>query len=183
MKIILLIIGLSSHLVTFSQNATNPVEVTPAVQNKIKQDIEKDIPKLRLKLEGHKTNPTQIEFTIDTFRVERFMTKWIDLGYSDPGMRDAIYATANLYDSLLNKYYKKLLAVLKGDDKKNLVQAQKAWLSFRDTELKLIETISKDQYSGGGTMQQLTESSEYLNLIKERTISIFNHYTRATQTE
>ena len=78
-------------------------------------------------------------------------------------MRDAGYEAATLYDSLLNKYYKKFLAVLKGEDKKNLLQAQKSWLAFRDNETKLVETISKDQYSGGGTMQQLTESSEYLD--------------------
>ena len=183
MKFILLTIGLSFQISAFSQRATNPVEVTPAIQNKIKQDIEKEIPKLRISLETKKTKAIQIEFSLDTFRAERFMTKWIDLDYSDPGMGEGTYATANLYDSLLNKYYKKLLTVLKGDDKKNLVQAQKAWLLFRDSELKLVEVISKDQYSGGGTMQQLTESSEYLYLIKGRTITIFNHYTRATQSD
>lgn len=183
MKIILIIIGLLFQSPTFSQPAASPVEVTAAIQTKIKQDIEKQIPTLRLKLEARKANATEIDFTLDTFRVERFMTKWIDLDYSDPGMRSGIYATANLYDSLLNKYYRKLLAVLKGDDKKNLVQAQKLWLSFRDSELKLVELISKAQYSGGGTIQQLTEASEYLSLIKGRTITLFNHYTRATQSE
>jgi uncharacterized protein YecT (DUF1311 family) len=74
-----------------------------------------------------------------------------------------------------------LLSVLKGDDKKILVQAQKSWLSYRDNETKLVESISKAEYSGGGTMQQLTEGSEYLNLIKNRVIAIFNHYIRATQ--
>jgi uncharacterized protein YecT (DUF1311 family) len=109
------------------------------------------------------------------------MEKWVGLDYRDFGMRDAGYATANLYDSLLNKYYKKLLAVLKGEDKKTLLQAQKAWLSYRDSETKLVGTISKDEYSGGGTMQGLTEASEYLNLIKSRTITLFEHYVRATQ--
>jgi hypothetical protein len=32
-------------------------------------------------------------------------------------------------------------------------------------------------------MQQLIESGEYLSLVKNRTISIFLHYTRATQSE
>lgn len=70
---------------------------------------------------------------------------------------------------------------LKGEDKKALVQAQKAWLAFRDSETNLVEIVSKDEYSGGGTMQQLTEASEYLNLIKNRTIALFEHYIRATQ--
>jgi hypothetical protein len=57
----------------------------------------------------------------------------------------------------------------------------RAWLSFKNNELKLIDTVSKDEYSGGGTVQQLTNASEYLDLVKSRTISIFNHYVRMTQ--
>lgn len=180
MKYILLAVGLLSTTLSFSQ-AKTPVEVTPALQKNIISDIDKEIPKLKQRLEKAKENAVHIEFTIDTFRIERFMTKWIALDYSDFGMRDAGYATAKIYDSLLNKYYKMLLTVLKGDDKKTLVQAQKAWLAFRDGESKLVGTISKEDYSGGGTMQQLTESSEYLNLIRDRTIALFQHYVRATQ--
>ena len=110
------------------------------------------------------------------------MTDRLQQDNSDFGMSDATYKIATLYDSLLNKYYKKLSGVLKGDDKKDLTQAQKSWITFRDNETKLVATISKDQYSGGGTMQRLTESSEYLTLIKNRVITLFEHYLRATQT-
>jgi uncharacterized protein YecT (DUF1311 family) len=167
----------------FSQTIKEAVEVTPQLQKKIKADVEKLIPQFKKKLETEKLNQVQTEFEIDTFRVERFMDKWIELDYTDAGMSDGTYTGAKLYDSLLNKYYKKLLAVFKPDDKKVLIQAQKAWLLFRDSEYKLVETISKDEYSGGGTMQQLIESAEYLNLVKTRTIAIFLHYTRATQSE
>ncbi len=169
-------------LLFFESVGQTPTEVTSELQKKIKLDIEKEIPKLKQQREKGKVDPVEIEFTLDTFRVEKFMEKYIELDFSDFGMRDAAYKAANLYDSLLNKYYKKLLSILKGDDKKILVQAQKAWLAFRDNETKLVETISKDEYSGGGTLQQLTESSEYLELIKQRTITIFEHYARATQT-
>jgi len=184
MKLLLLTLGLSFHVTTFSQNLKDPIEVTSELQSKIKQRIEKkDVPKLKLQLEKEKYNSIQIEFTLDTFRVEQFMNSWIDLDYGDFGMRDAAYAAARIYDSLLNKYYKKLLTVLKPADKKVLTQAQKAWLLFRDSEYKLVETISKDEYSGGGTMQQLTESGGYLNMVKIRVIAIFYHYARATHTE
>jgi uncharacterized protein YecT (DUF1311 family) len=180
MKYMLLAIGIFNITLSFSQTKA-PTEVTPALQKKIMLDIDKEVPKLKQQLEKAKENAVHVEFTVDTFRVERFMEKWIALDYGDFGMRDAGYATAKLYDSLLNKYFKMLLTVLKGDDKKALVQAQKAWLAFRDGETKLVETISKEDYSGGGTMQQLTESSEYLNLVKNRTIALFEHYVRATQ--
>jgi uncharacterized protein YecT (DUF1311 family) len=180
MKLLLLLAGLSCQLFTFSQSK-DPIEVTPEIQRKIRGEIEKEIPRFKQKLEVAKENPVRIEFAIDTFRLERFMDKWIDLDYGDFGMRDACYAGAKLYDSLLNNYYKKLLEVLKGDDKQVLIQAQRSWLAFRDSEFRLVETISKDEYSGGGTMQQLTEASEYLDLVRNRVVTIFDHYVRATQ--
>jgi uncharacterized protein YecT (DUF1311 family) len=183
MKIIFLLFGLILQVPLVAQNSKDPIEVTPEIQKIIKQDVEKQVPKLKLKLEKEKENLVQIEFILDTFRLEHFMSKWVELDYRDFDMRDAGYETARLYDSLLNKYYKKLQAVLKGDDKKVLVQAQKAWLAYRDNETKLVETISKDEYSGGGTMQGLTEASQYLDLIKTRTVAIFEHYVRATQSE
>jgi uncharacterized protein YecT (DUF1311 family) len=177
-SILTTLIGL---LFFFSVSGQTNIEVTSELQNKIKQDIEKEVLKLKQQLEKDRVNPVEIEFTLDTFRVEKFMEKYIELDFTDFGMRDAGYKTAIYYDSLMNKYYKKLLSVFKGDDKKILIQAQKAWLTFRSTETKLVGIISKDEYSGGGTMQQLAESSEYLNLIKNRTIAIFEHYVRATQ--
>src|SRR5262245_54006910 len=131
MKFNILIVGLVFHLSAFSQSK-DAVEVTPEIQKKIRQDIEKEVPQLKQKLEKAKENPVQIEFTLDSCRVERIMEKWHDLDYRDFGMRDADYVGARIYDSVLNKYYKKLLAILKGDDKKILIQAQKNWLAFRD---------------------------------------------------
>ena len=174
---------LSLKSVSYSQTNDSPVEMTPIIKKQIKQEIELEAFKLKQTLLSKKENNINIEFMLDTFRVEQLMSKWIDLDYRDFAMKEATYQGAELYDSLLNKYYKKLLAALKVDDKKILVQAQKTWLSFRDAENKLTETISKEEYSGGGTMQQMVEASVYLNLIKERTITLFQHYTRATQSE
>jgi uncharacterized protein YecT (DUF1311 family) len=180
MKYLLLTFSLFFQLIALAQNKA-PMEVSQEVQKKIMQDIEKEVPNLKQRLEKANESKTAIEFCIDTFRVEQLLSKWIDLDYADFGMRDAGYAAAKHYDSLMNKYYKKLSSVLKGDDKKTLMQAQKAWLSFRDNETKLVETISKDEYSGGGTLQQLTEASEYLTLVKNRTIALYDHYVRAIQ--
>jgi uncharacterized protein YecT (DUF1311 family) len=180
MKYVLLTVGLFIQTLSFSQTKP-PLEVTPELQKKIMQDIDKEVPKLKQRFSKDGYNAVQIEFTVDTFRVEHFMAKWVDLDYRDFGMRDAGYATAELYDSLLNKYYKMLLLVLKGEDKKVLVKAQKTWLAYRDSETNLVGTVSKEEYSGGGTMQQLTEASGYLDLVKNRTIALFEHYVRATQ--
>jgi uncharacterized protein YecT (DUF1311 family) len=180
MKYIILTFTLFIQFIALAQNKA-PVEVTPGLQKKMRQDIEKEVPKLKERLEKENETQTAIEFCIDTFRVEQLLSKWINIDYGDFGMRDAGYAAARHYDSLMNKYYKKLSSVLKGDDRNTLKQAQKAWLSFRNNETKLVETISKDEYSGGGTMQQLTEASEYLSLVKNRTIVLYDHYVRAMQ--
>lgn len=176
LKKLLILIGLFISSRCYSQ-------ITTEVQKKIKLEIESQIPKLKQRLLKEKVNEVQSEFTIDTFRIESYLTKYIDLNLTDVGMSDASYAGAKQYDVLLNKYYKKLLSVLIGEDKKVLVQAQKSWLLYRDNEYKLVETISKDDYSGGGTMQRLTESSVYLDFIKSRVINLFDHYVRATQNE
>jgi len=47
--------------------------------------------------------------------------------------------------------------------------------------LKLVAVVSKDEYSGGGTVQQLIDTSYYLEIIKSRTLEIYQHLVRATQ--
>jgi len=183
MKYIILSISFFLRIISFSQQVDKPVEVTEEMQEKIKRDINKDAVKFKQNLDKSGYSSAYKEFALDTFKIERFMSKWIDLDYRDFGMRDASYEGARFYDSLLNKYYKRLLALLKGNDKKILVQAQKAWLTFRDSETKLVYIISKPEYSGGGTMQQLTESSSYLAIIKNRTYDLFEHFVRASKSE
>jgi len=172
---------LFSQTTTFSQDKSDPVEVTPAIVKKINQEMASEVGSLKTKLTNDKESTSSIEFTLDTFRIESFQKKYIDHDWSTAGMLTATYDAAKKYDSLLNKYYKKLLAVLKQTDKPVLANTQKSWITFRDNELKFIDTISEDEYSGGGTIQQLIDASEYFDIIKQRTITIYEHYLRATR--
>ncbi|MEI6949256.1 lysozyme inhibitor LprI family protein [Paraflavisolibacter sp. H34] len=151
------------------------------MEKNIRQDIEKEIVVLKQQMKNSQATDLHIEFATDTIRIERYMEKYMDYDYSTAGMRAATYDAAAQYDSLLNKYYKKLLLVLKPEDKKVLQQAQRAWLSYRDNELKLVAVVRKDAYSGGGTLQQLTDTGYYLDIIKSRTIELYHHLSRATQ--
>ena len=180
-KLILITSYIFFITVVFSQEAKDPVEVTAAVEKKIASDIAKEADTLKAKLIKGKDHEYSIEFELDTFRVHRYMQLYINYDWTTAGMRMATYQAAAKFDSLLNKYYKRLMNVLKPEDKKVLIAAQKAWLTFRDSELKLIDVIGKDEYSGGGTIQQLIDASEYLDLIEKRTITLFEHYMRATQ--
>jgi uncharacterized protein YecT (DUF1311 family) len=181
MKYPILLILIFFQTATFAQTSDGPVEVTPVMEKKIRQDIEKAVVPFRQSKKKSGDTDLSIEFAVDTFRIEQYMEKYMDVDYSTAGMRTAVYEGAHQYDSLLNKYYKKLLAVLKPEDKKVLIQAQKAWITYRDSELKLVDVVSKDEYSGGGTVQLLTDASYYLEIIKNRTIEIYEHLSRATQ--
>ena len=83
----------------------------------------------------------------------------------------------------MNKYYGKLMKLLKPEDKKILITAQKAWLVFRDAEIKLIGTMTDDQYSGGGTIQSNIRMGQYSSLVVERTKDIFNYYNGIIKNE
>ena len=145
------------------------------------RDFEQAVEAYKKSLQQLGTHPAQIEFGIDTFKIERAVAIALDRDNSDIGMNQACYDAAKQYDLLLNKYYRKLSAVLKDEDKKILISAQKSWLAFRDAEVSLVEVVSKEEYSGGGTMHALTEASHYLELIKSRTVELLDHYIRATQ--
>jgi len=97
------------------------------------------------------------------------------------GMNKAIQEMSSAYDQLLNKYYNRLLKLLKPQDKATLVTTQKDWLQFRDTESKLIRTLSKDEYSGGGTIKSNIITSSYADLVVKRCIDIFNYYNNIVQ--
>src|SRR4030095_5573846 len=151
MKNILFLLLVSISVSAFAQN--DPQEVTPAIQKNIRAEIDKAAIKLQAELKSAEKTPLQIEFSVDTFRVEKYFEEYMAYDYTTAGMVTAGYEAAHAYDSLLNKYYKKLLSKLKTTDKPVLVQAQKAWVAFRDAEEKLITTTSDEGYTGGGTVQ------------------------------
>lgn len=154
----------------------NPTEITPDILKKITSEVESQIPKLKLKLSKQEFNPDEIEFAIDTFRIETIASKRINIDYSTTGMNISVDELTVAYDKLLNKYYGKLMKLLEPEDKKVLISAQKAWLAFRDAELNLIGTMTDEKYSGGGTIQSNIRIGSYSSLVVQRTIKIFNYY-------
>ncbi|GAO43569.1 lysozyme inhibitor LprI family protein [Flavihumibacter petaseus] len=180
MKQITLILLLCCTMRGFSQA---PVEITPQKLKQIETRVNQDIELTKARLKAEDWSPEQREYIVDTMRIERLFAATIEIDYSTAGMVNAGYEARQQYDVLLNKYYKKLMAILKGDDKNTLVQAQKAWLAFRDAEFKLIGIVSKEEYSGGGTMQSLIDSAQFLAIVKQRTQELFDHLTRTIRQE
>jgi uncharacterized protein YecT (DUF1311 family) len=160
----------------FGQDS-GPQEITPQILQKLKNDIEKQIPSLKQKLSKQYFNADQIEFSLDTFRVNQLCSRRIEIDYSTMGMNVALEELADSYDKLMNKYYNKLLKSLKPDDQEILINAQRAWLAYRDANGKLIDTLTKEEYSGGGSIQSNVAIGRYEDLVEERAIQIFDYYS------
>lgn len=173
-----LLMGLIFFLIgyfSFGQN-DSPKEITPQMLQKLKADIEKQIPEFKKQLSSRELTTDQMEFAVDTFRIEQLVSKRMDLDYSTQGMNKTVQEMTKSYDSLMNKYYTKLLRLLKQEDRKILVDAQKAWLNYRDAEAKLIGAMTKIEYSGGGSIQSNIAVGSYANLVVRRAVEIFNYY-------
>jgi uncharacterized protein YecT (DUF1311 family) len=134
---------------------------------------------LRKQLEKKYSDDSQkslmIDFAVDTCRIERIASKKMEIDYSTLGMSMAVDELNSQYDKLLNKYYQKLSARLNGQDKEVLKQTQRNWIQFRESEIKLINLLSEEKYSGGGTIQMNIRSANSLDLTKKRLIDLYQH--------
>jgi len=174
LKSTFLTITLSFSLLSFSQHKEMK-NITPSILQGINEDIEKKANLFKANLLKTEMTPLQIEFSVDTFKIEQIAAKKIDIDYSTMGMNNAVNDLTAFYDSLLNKYYQKLLKSLKVEDRKVLISAQRAWMNYRDAEVKLISTMTKEEYSGGGTIQSNIATLNYNYLVKHRAIEIFSY--------
>lgn len=173
-KLILCLLFFSSVISTIQSQVDISAEQMQQINHEI--DIEADSVRKLLtenQQDGYFHPELTIEFGVDTFKIERLYERKMELSnYTTFGMVHSTYDATADYDKLLNKYYKLLLSKLSESDKEILRAAQRNWIAFRDSEIKLIETMSKDEYSGGGTMQQLIVSGRIHALTKERVIKL-----------
>lgn len=142
------------------------------MKKKIIALVAKETDSLKNVLAKEKHTAVESEFITGTFRIECIMRRSLEDNYSTVGMLDAANDAFNRYDSLLNKYYKKLAASLKPADRPLLLQAQKSWLAFRDNEMKLYNAMSAD----GGTAASLNSAGVCLALLKIRVNQLYGYY-------
>lgn len=181
MKIIILSLFIFPGLYASGQH--DPVEITPSVLQKIAREVEKEVPLFEKKIRKQGLTEIVIEFSIDTFRIERCLEKRMELDYTTYGMNEAVREMEAGYDKLLNNYYNKLLKSLNDRDKKILLKAQKAWLAYRDSETDLIATMTKEEYSGGGSIQSNIATGSKADLTVKRALAIFDYYNSMIQNQ
>jgi len=116
-----------------------------------------------------------LEFAIDKFKIDKKMNLELEDDYTTAGMLQATYNAHQSYDDLLNKYYKKLLNKLEPGDKETLKEAQRNWIKFKNSDKQLNNLIAKDEYSGGGTIQQIFVASRNLDITKSRLDQIYEY--------
>lgn len=154
--------------------------------NELMEEVERGVSELKQELErgeyfsDYEQNLT-ISFKIDTFRIERLFAKRLCVDYTTVGMVQATIELEAGYDMLLNKYYRILKGKLDMEDQELLLQSQRNWIKFRDSERIFNSEISKDKYSGGGTIQRLHVASRYQLITKERLLEIYHYLTRFTE--
>jgi len=93
----------------------------------------------------------------------------------DPSTAGMVRCTEIAYkkwDQELNKNYQTLISKLKGADKLLLKSAQLSWITYRDNEFKLIESIyDKIQ----GTMYIPMRIDERMQIVKQRALALAIH--------
>lgn len=180
MRLVFLSLMLLCSLFSFAQ--ADPQEITPERLKKIKTEAEKETIEYMRKLDTTELIHEEIVFERETYLLDLIREKKTDLDYTTYGMNKATSEWADGYDSLMNKYYNRLLKLLTPEDKKILIAAQKSWLAYRDAEGKLITMMMNDEYSGGGTLQSNIATNNYSVLIVERTNTIFDYYSTIVKT-
>lgn len=160
-----------------------PTEVDKQKLAEFNAAIDSDIKKLRDILEQNNyttdlEKQRNVEFPLDTFRIERMLQLRLSTDYSTAGMVNAGSEAEKEYDKLLNKYYQILLNRLKEEDKEILRESQRNWIAFRDSEQKLNRLLTDESYSGGGTIQGVISMSRSLELTKKRVFEIREYLGR-----
>lgn len=174
----LLLLSLSFAAFHLARGQKVSGRITPATEKKINTAVEQQVDSFRqLTLDNHKYLSTaRLAFMLDTFRIKHIADEQIAIDYTTAGMNIAVNQLASSYDKLMNRYYNKLLQLLKPEDRKVLLSAQRSWLTFRNAESKLIGIMMQEEYSGGGSIQSNIASSSYSELVIRRTNQIFNYY-------
>lgn len=182
---LLTILLLAIILSPFSATCQGTESIPGDTQRQLRQQTDAAVEAKRTELLARKVDPAEIEFSLDTFRVGTWTAKckgYIEKTQGSLSTMDMVSMAndqARAYDSLMNKYYRKLSAVLSGEDRKVLIQAQRAWMAFRDSESKLQIAVDYAGSNGQpGTMYSIIELDAIRSMIVQRTIEIYQYYSQ-----
>ena len=115
------------------------------IRAKINPIVEKKIADLikHPKDEYSTLSAKEIEYAKDTLTISEYLNEYNNYQASGStfGMNRGIQFSNWEYDKLLNKYYKKTLELLQPDMKKQLVNSQRKWLDYYNSEREFINNL------------------------------------------
>lgn len=122
-------------------------------------------------------DPISITFRQDTMMIEQRVSDMLHKDYTPEGLVKASVFLEQEYDNLLTRYYQMLLNKMREEDKNILIESQQNWKKYRDSEKKLLYTISSDTYTGeGGSFWAIpVATSTYADITRDRLINIYNY--------
>ncbi len=109
-------------------------------------------------------------FPLAQNKIDQTLEKCLNQDNSTAGQRNCIISAQQSWDKELNKSYASLNQKLNKTAKKELLQAQRDWMSFRDSEFKLINKYYFDVKKG--TIFQVISENKKLQIIKERALQL-----------
>ena len=109
-------------------------------------------------------------FPLAQNKIDQILEKCLNQDNSTAGQRNCIISAQQSWDKELNKSYTSLNQKLNKTAKKELLEAQRNWVSFRDSEFKLINKYYFDVKKG--TIFQVISENKKLQIIKERALQL-----------
>lgn len=106
-------------------------------------------------------------------KIDADLEKCLSKDNSTAGQRSCINSARNSWDKELNKSYLSLSQKLTKTGKKELVEAQRNWMKFRDSEFILINKYYLDIKEG--TMFHIVAEEKKLEIVKERALQILDY--------
>lgn len=107
------------------------------------------------------------EFEEDIKLIDEQQAKMLEKDSSTLGMLESSDLRYKELDKMLNKYYKILSSRLGPEAREELVNTQRAWISYRDTQIKFIREYNT-QIHGMGTITPVITYSDINTLIEGR---------------
>lgn len=109
-------------------------------------------------------------FSLAQNKIDQDLEKCLSKDNSTAGQRNCINSAQKSWDKELNKTYISLSQKLSKNGKNELVEAQRSWMKFRDSEFKLI-----DKYYFGvkkATLFYVIAENKKLEIVKERALQL-----------
>ncbi|SDE88666.1 lysozyme inhibitor LprI family protein [Epilithonimonas hungarica] len=109
-------------------------------------------------------------FPLAQNKIDPVLEKCLGQDNSTAGQRSCIISAQQSWDKELNKSYISLSQKLTKNGKKELVEAQRNWILFRNSEFKLIDKYYFDIKKG--TMFYVIAENKKLEIVKERALQL-----------